>query len=281
MLSGGELPDHAPREIDVWGLFRRIIARRNQRTRTFLVKPYSDRLADLPHRVVAPSRLYSFPGNCLQTPRQLVRTHVSFRSGGSVMARFVVGLACLCILPGCVITRNLPDDVSESEFRQEVRVGYRLLFGLVGGAVGFVAGGKIGYEIDRSRDLRRGCEDCGLDGILIGAPVGFVSGVVGGVFLGANFDRKAALRRVREKRTRNQPTGRGLASRLDRFPSSILSSDTFRASEYSVRWPAAYGSEVSKRLRGAPKSVGCGQLSYLIVEACHLPAGQGNRDAVD
>ncbi|MGH7597010.1 MAG: hypothetical protein ACREOI_11700 [bacterium] len=60
--------------------------------------------------------------------------------------------------------------ISEDEIRQEMRSANRTLYalglGLGFGTVGFFAGGKIGYEIAYARDIKNGCEDCGLGGLI-------------------------------------------------------------------------------------------------------------------
>ncbi len=79
---------------------------------------------------------------------------------------------------------------------------------LLGGAVGFFAGAKIGYEIGYARDIRQGCEDCGLGGLLAGAGIGTVAGmVVGGnigLHDGARADRADAIARIIQERARSQ-----------------------------------------------------------------------------
>jgi hypothetical protein len=56
-----------------------------------------------------------------------------------------------------------------------------IAFGLGGGALGLVAGGKIGYEVAYERDIQRGCEDCGLGGLLRGATIGLFTELAWGV----------------------------------------------------------------------------------------------------
>ncbi len=85
--------------------------------------------------------------------------------------------------------------------------------GLLGGAIGLVAGAKIGYEIGYARDIRQGCEDCGLGGLLAGAGAGTVVGMVIGGNLGlhhgARADRAHAVERIIQERARSQgPTSR-------------------------------------------------------------------------
>src|SRR5262249_7916586 len=53
--------------------------------------------------------------------------------------------------------------------------------GAIGGAVGFFAGMFIGYAIDRAHGCA--CDDPGLAGLVIGAPVGAVAGAVFGTWV--------------------------------------------------------------------------------------------------
>ena len=58
--------------------------------------------------------------------------------------------------------------------------GERRVWGaVVGGLVGFVAGGLIGAAIDR----HCACDDPGLKGFIVGAPIGAVGGAVSGFIL--------------------------------------------------------------------------------------------------
>jgi hypothetical protein len=98
---------------------------------------------------------------------------------------------------------------SEEEIRREMRATNRTLYGLgLGlsfGALGFLAGAKIGYEIDYANDIKQGCEDCGLEGLiygsLIGAGTGFAGGMIIGQKLGAEKDREAAIQRIKQRQS--------------------------------------------------------------------------------
>src|SRR5207237_9823624 len=57
-------------------------------------------------------------------------------------------------------------------------VGRQVLGGVLGAAGGFVLGGALGAAIEGHRC---GCDDPGLTGRLIGAPVGAVAGLIVGV----------------------------------------------------------------------------------------------------
>ena len=99
-------------------------------------------------------------------------------------------------------------NISEAEIRREMRATNRTLyamgFGLGCGTLGFLAGAKIGYEIDYPHDLKNGCEDCGLDGLIIGSLIGASSGLIGGMnwgrHIGAKQDREAAIQRIQLRR---------------------------------------------------------------------------------
>jgi H+/Cl- antiporter ClcA len=103
------------------------------------------------------------------------------------------------------------DSISETEIQSEMRtmpssVAAPVLLGVVGGAAGFVFGGWVGYQIDYRNDLHsRGCEDCGLGGLIVGAAVGLPTGVAGGVLLGTQIAREhqraQAIRRIRSRRS--------------------------------------------------------------------------------
>lgn len=98
--------------------------------------------------------------------------------------------------------------ITEDEIRQEMRSANRTLYalglGLGLGTAGFFAGAKIGYEIGYAQDIKKGCEDCGLAGLvygsLIGAGTGLVSGLIVGQNLGAQKDREAAIQRIKQRR---------------------------------------------------------------------------------
>jgi hypothetical protein len=79
-----------------------------------------------------------------------------------------------------------------------------LLLGIAGGAAGLVLGARIGYEIDYANDVQRGCEDCGLGGMIVGAATGLPAGVAGGVLIGSaivrHHQRAEAIRRIKAKR---------------------------------------------------------------------------------
>src|SRR5574341_379753 len=68
--------------------------------------------------------------------------------------------------------------------------GPAVALGLVGGALGAVAGYAVGYPLvyqpSRERDLRRGCEDCGLGGA-IGTMALMALGETIGVAVGAHL----------------------------------------------------------------------------------------------
>ena len=78
---------------------------------------------------------------------------------------------------------------------------------LLGGAAGVLAGGKVGYEIGYADDIRQGCEDCGLEGLLLGAAVGVAAGtIIGGnlgMHAGARADNADAVERIIVQRARS------------------------------------------------------------------------------
>jgi hypothetical protein len=98
--------------------------------------------------------------------------------------------------------------ISEEEIQKEIRPVYRTLYGLgfgLGlGTIGLIGGAKIGYEIAYAQDIKDGCEDCGLDGLIYGGFIGGGAGLVGGIIIGKNvgakMDREAAIKRIKEKR---------------------------------------------------------------------------------
>lgn len=100
------------------------------------------------------------------------------------------------------------ETINEEEIRQEMRSANRNLYalglGLGFGTIGFFAGAKIGYEIGYAQDIKNGCEDCGLGGLvygsLLGAGTGLVSGLIVGQNLGAQKDREAAIQRIKQRR---------------------------------------------------------------------------------
>jgi len=57
------------------------------------------------------------------------------------------------------------------------RIAKRIVGGLVGGGGGFMVGGLVGSKLEPSC----GCDDPGLRGFLIGAPIGAVLGAIAGV----------------------------------------------------------------------------------------------------
>jgi len=151
-----------------------------------------------------------------------MKTVMRFSSGratGMTAALAVLVSACIPVPPpaGSVDPQGRP--ITTSEIRLEMRDGHQtldaILLGLAGGAVGMVVGGKIGYDIGYAHDIRQGCEDCGLGGLLGGATIGFIAGtVVGGnlgMRLGAKADRSDALRRILERRAREQQPARQAA----------------------------------------------------------------------
>jgi hypothetical protein len=99
--------------------------------------------------------------------------------------------------------------ISEEEIQKEIRPVYRTLYGLglgLGfGTVGLIGGAKIGYEIAYARDIKRGCEDCGLGGLIYGGLIGGGTGLVGGIIIGQNLgarkDREQAIQRIRHRRS--------------------------------------------------------------------------------
>ncbi|MGH7455542.1 MAG: hypothetical protein ACRENG_29580 [bacterium] len=100
------------------------------------------------------------------------------------------------------------ETIAEDEICQEMRATNRTLYalslGLGFGTVGFFAGAKIGYEIAYARDIKNGCEDCGLGGLVYGSLIGAGTGLVGGLIVGQNLgaqkDREAAIQRIKQRR---------------------------------------------------------------------------------
>jgi hypothetical protein len=98
--------------------------------------------------------------------------------------------------------------ITEDEIRQEMRSANRPLYalglGLGFGTIGFFAGAKIGYEIGYAQDIKNGCEDCGLGGLVYGSLIGAGTGLVGGFIVGQNLgaqkDREAAIQRIKQRR---------------------------------------------------------------------------------
>ena len=82
-----------------------------------------------------------------------------------------------------------------------------ILLGAAGGVAGLLLGGKIGYEIGYAHDIRVGCEDCGLEGLVLGATIGLASGVILGgnlgTHLGAGADRADAVESIIIQRARS------------------------------------------------------------------------------
>jgi hypothetical protein len=60
---------------------------------------------------------------------------------------------------------------------RSARIAKRIVGGVVGGGGGFLVGGLVGSKLEPSC----GCDDPGLRGFLIGAPIGAVLGAVAGV----------------------------------------------------------------------------------------------------
>lgn len=139
-------------------------------------------------------------------------------------SRPVAVLVCwaLALQAGCATTRGRPPvsdragrPISEEEIRHEMRpvtgpIGWGILFG---GALGMVVGSQIGYRIGHAWDTARGCEDCGLGGLVGGAVVGVLGGVVGGALLvyesAQARERRAAIRRIQARRSTEGAASRG------------------------------------------------------------------------
>jgi hypothetical protein len=114
------------------------------------------------------------------------------------------------------LQKNAPADttaaeaeiIAEDEIRREMRSANRTLYalglGLGLGTIGFFAGAKIGYEIGYAQDIKNGCEDCGLGGLIYGSLIGAGTGLVGGLVVGQNVgaqkDREAAIQRIKQRR---------------------------------------------------------------------------------
>lgn len=127
----------------------------------------------------------------------------------AVVPLLAVGLGCAAAPTPVTTLEPQRDSISETEILREMqshhaRAVLGVGFSLLGGAVGLVLGGKIGYEIDYHHDIRQGCEDCGLGGMLLGGAIGGLTGVVAGatigVKVGTNADRAAAIRRIKARR---------------------------------------------------------------------------------
>lgn len=90
--------------------------------------------------------------------------------------------------------------------RESKQTWYAIGLGVLGAGVGTLVGGKIGYEIGYAHDIRQGCEDCGLGGLLLGAAIGFTSGAIlggnVGMHAGARADRADAVERIILERAR-------------------------------------------------------------------------------
>ena len=126
------------------------------------------------------------------------------------------------LLAGCAVAPSpvntlapARDSIPEQEIEREMQslhahALYGVAFSLFGGAAGLFLGGKIGYSIGYNHDIQRGCEDCGLEGLLLGGAVGGLTGIVGGAVLGTKVggqvDRVEAIRRIRARRA-GQSTG--------------------------------------------------------------------------
>jgi hypothetical protein len=81
--------------------------------------------------------------------------------------------------PTGVRSQTTPYRTPQPGRRSNVKTGIkRALAGVAGGFAGFMAGGWIGARIEGNRCV---CDDPGLQGFVIGAPIGAVAGAVLGV----------------------------------------------------------------------------------------------------
>jgi hypothetical protein len=138
------------------------------------------------------------------------------RLGAMTAALAVLTGACIPVPPpaGTVDPQGRP--ITTADIRLEMHDGHQtldaILLGLAGGAVGMVVGGKIGYDIGYAHDIRQGCEDCGLGGLLGGVTLGFIAGTIAGgnvgMHLGAGADRNAAIARIIRRRAQEQQPSR-------------------------------------------------------------------------
>jgi hypothetical protein len=108
------------------------------------------------------------------------------------------------VSPPRSVIATLPDWQVRQEQTNRYATTYALGGILLGAATGMLAGGRVGYAIDYPRDIRRGCEDCGLGGALLGMAVGGLAGGIAGGTVGARYgarlDRDEAAARILERR---------------------------------------------------------------------------------
>ena len=75
--------------------------------------------------------------------------------------------------------RSLPATAPSPPWRRR-SLGRKIVGGVLGGAGGFVGGAYLGAAIEGDRC---NCDDPGLRGAIIGAPIGLVLGAIAGVVL--------------------------------------------------------------------------------------------------
>ena len=73
--------------------------------------------------------------------------------------------------------------VQSTDAPRPSRTGRKIALGILGGVGGFFGGGYLGAKLERAfHDCN--CDDPGLQGVQIGAPVGAILGAIAGVKLG-------------------------------------------------------------------------------------------------